>query len=76
MWADAQRDGRPGKYTWRPLSNAAVCLTPNAGVPCSNAANKRNPLKLPAVPQTTEPISAAGPKFAILWGTCGGNIAA
>jgi len=23
MWADAQRDGRPGKYTWRPLFNAA-----------------------------------------------------
>ena len=34
----------------RPLSNASVCLTPNAGVPCSNAANTRNPLKLPGVP--------------------------
>jgi len=22
MWADAQRDGRPAKYTWRPLLNA------------------------------------------------------
>ena len=34
----------------RPLSNASVCLTPNAGVPCSNAANTRNPLKLPGMP--------------------------
>ena len=24
MWADAQRDGRPAYYRWRPLFNAAV----------------------------------------------------
>jgi len=23
MWADAQRDGRPVEYRWRPLFNAA-----------------------------------------------------
>ena len=23
MWANAQRDGRPSKYRWRPLFNAA-----------------------------------------------------
>jgi len=23
MWADAQRDGRPVEYKWRPLFNAA-----------------------------------------------------
>jgi len=23
MWANAQRDGRPAKYKWRPLFNAA-----------------------------------------------------
>jgi len=23
MWADAQRDGRPAEYLWRPLFNAA-----------------------------------------------------
>jgi len=23
MWANAQRDGRPAKYMWRPLLNAA-----------------------------------------------------
>jgi len=23
MWANAQRDGRPAKHSWRPLFNAA-----------------------------------------------------
>ena len=68
MWANAQRDGRPAEYRWRPLFNAAVLLTPNTGVSCSNAAKTRNPLKFAGVPQTTGPISAAsGLKFTILW---------
>ena len=69
MWANAQRDGRPAKYRWRPLFNAAVWLTTTTRVPCSNAAKTRNPLKSPGVPQSNETISAAsGPKFTILWG--------
>jgi len=24
MWANAQRDGRPAEYRWRPLFNAAT----------------------------------------------------
>ena len=64
MWANAQHDGRPAEYSWRPLFNAAVWLTPTTTVPCSNAAKTRNPLKLAGVPQTNETISAAsGPKF-------------
>jgi len=47
MWANAQRDGRPAEYRWRPLFNAAVWLTSTTRVPCSNAAQTRNPLKLP-----------------------------
>ena len=48
MWADAQRDGHPAEYRWRPLRklcNSIPCATPQsladpaAGVPCSNAAN-------------------------------------
>ena len=54
MRANAQRDGRPAEYRWRPLFNAAVWLTPTTRVPCSNAAKTRNPLKLPGVPQTNE----------------------
>ena len=69
MWANAQRDGRPDEYRWRPLLNAAVWLTPTTRVPCSNAAKTRNPLKLAGVPQTNEAISAAsGLKFAVVWG--------
>ena len=67
MWADVQRDGRPAKYRWRPLFNAAVWLTPTAGVLCSNTAKKRKPLKFAGVLQTNETMSAAsGPKFTIL----------
>jgi len=49
MWADAQRDGRPAEYRWRPLRkfrNSTSCiqrrklsLTPTARVLCSNATN-------------------------------------
>jgi len=68
MWANAQRDGSPAEYRWRPVINAAVWLTLTTRVPCSNAAKTRNPLKLVGVPQTNEKISAAsGPKFTILW---------
>ena len=67
MWANAQRDGRPAEYRWRPLFNAAVWLTLTSRVPYSNAAKMRNPLKFAGVPQTNETFSAAsGPKFTIL----------
>ena len=72
MWANAQRDGRPSKYRWRPLFNAAVWLSPTTRMPSSNAAKTRNPLKCAGVPQTRQPISAVNlPKFAILWGHVG-----
>ena len=68
MWANAQPDGRPAEYRWRPLLNAAVWLTPTTRVPCSNAGKTRKPLRFAGVPQSTGPISAAGgPKFTILW---------
>jgi len=42
-------------------------LMPTTRVPCSNAANTRNPLKFTGVPQTRQHISAAsGPKFTVL----------
>ena len=57
-----------------PNIGAALCSTPQCladaqnGVPYSNAAKTRNPLKFARVPQTTGPISAvSGPKFTILW---------
>ena len=46
----------------------ADAQSPNTGVPCSNAAKTRNPLKFAGVPQTIKTISAAsGPKFTVLW---------
>jgi len=72
MWANAQPDGGPAEYRWRPLLNTAIWLTPTTRVPCSNTAKTRNSLKLPGVPQTNEMISAASrPKFTILWGHLG-----
>jgi len=68
IFANAQGDGRPAKYRWRPLCRK-VWLTPTTTVSCSNAAKMRNPLKFAGVPQNPEPISAAsGLKFVILWG--------
>jgi len=49
----------PAEYKWRSDQRRKVWLTPTAGVPCSNAAKTRNPLKLAGVPQTTGPISTA-----------------
>ena len=52
----------------RSVQRRKVWLTPNTGVPCSNAVKTRNPLKFAGVLQTTRPISAAsGPKSTILW---------
>jgi len=48
MWADAQRDGRPAEYRWRPLrkflnsipfTTPQVWLTPTTRVPCTNPSN-------------------------------------
>jgi len=61
MWANAQRDGRPAKYRWCPLFNAAVWLTPSTRVPCSNAAKMQKPLKFAGVHQTRQLISAVTP---------------
>jgi len=49
MWADAQRDGRPAEYRWRPLlkfGNFIPCTTPQSFtdaplLECRNAANIR-----------------------------------
>jgi len=63
MWAYAQRDGHwpPCRIQVAPsVQRRKVSLTRSTGVPCSNAAKTRNPLKLAGVPQTTALISASG----------------
>jgi len=48
-----------------------VWLMPNTGMPCSNAAKMRNPLKFAGVPQTRQQISAASgpssPYYQDMW---------
>jgi len=46
MWANAQRDGHPAEYRWRPLFNAAVWLTPTTRLPCSNGAKDAKPVEI------------------------------
>ena len=72
IWANAQRDGRPAEYMWRPLFNAAKFRW-RPLLECHAvtlyAAKTRNPMKCTGVPQTRQQISAvSGPKFNILWG--------
>ena len=66
MWVNAQRDGRSAEYRWRPLFNATKFGRRPLLVPCSNAANTRNPLKLPGVPKLTQRSQLLWPKFTIL----------
>jgi len=66
MSANAQRDGRPAEYRWRPLFNAAAWLTPTTTCRAVTLPNAK-PVEICGVPQTNETISAAsGPKFTIL----------
>ena len=67
MWTNAQRDGRPAKYRWRPLFNAAVWLCSNC-----NAAKTRNPLKFAGVPKLTKGsqplLGRSSPYCKDIWG--------
>jgi len=73
MWANAQHDGRPAEYRWRPLFNATNFADAHYyKVLCSNATKTRNLLKFTGVPQTRKQISAtSGPKFTVLSGNVG-----
>jgi len=68
MWANAQRDGRPAEYRWRPLFNAAkfgwrLLLECRA----VTLPRRKTRMKFVGVPQTPEPISAVSrPKFTMV----------
>jgi len=71
MWGNAQCDGRPAKYRWRPLFNAAKFgwrpLLKCRAVTLH--AKKRKPLKFAGVSQTRQQVSAVcRPQFSILSG--------
>jgi len=69
MWANAQRDGRPAEYRWRPLFNAAkfgwrpLLQCRAVTLPrCETCWNSRG------APNYRTVSAASGSKFTILWG--------
>jgi len=70
MWANAQCDGRPAEYRWRPLFNAAnFGSRPLLECGAVTLPRRETPLKFAGVPQTRQQISAiCRPKFTILPG--------
>ena len=56
MWANAQRDGRPAEYRWRPLFYAPAWLTPTTR--CRAVNQDAKPVEICRGAQTPEPISA------------------
>jgi len=73
MWANAQRDGRPAEYRWRPLfERRKVWLTPNTRVPCNKAAKTQNPLTfagVPKLPDRSQPlVGRSSPYCGDIWG--------
>ena len=54
MWANAQRDGRPAEYRWRPLFSTAVWLTPTTRVPCITLPRRKTRWNYPGSPKLTK----------------------
>jgi len=54
MWANAQPDGRPAEYRWRPLFNAAVWLTPISRVSYSTLPRRETRWNLLGCPKLTK----------------------
>ena len=70
MWANAQRDGRPAEYRWRPLFNAAKfgwrSLLECRAVPLPRRESRWNLQGCPKLANRSQPL--VGRKFTILWG--------
>ena len=60
MWANAQRDGRPAEYSWRPLFNAAKFvwrpLLKYRAVTKPRRETRRNLLGCPKQPNRSQPL--------------------
>ena len=70
MWANAQRDGRPAEYRWRPLFNAAKFgwrpLLECRAVTLPRRKSRWNLQGCPKLANRSQPL--VGQKFTILWG--------
>jgi len=73
MWANAQRDGRPAEYRWRPLFNTAKFgwrpLLQCRAVKLPRCETHWNLQGCPKLPDRSQPL--VGSKFAILLGHVG-----
>ena len=68
MWANAQRDGRPAEYRWRPLFNAAKFgWRPLLECRAVMLPRRETRWKLQGCPKLAN-FSAVRPKFTTLWG--------
>jgi len=69
MWANAQRDGRPDEYRWRPLFNAAKFSWRPLPECRAVTLSRRETGEIRRGAQTRQQISAVSrPKFTILLG--------
>jgi len=77
MWANAQRDGRPAKYRWRPLFNAAKCgWRPLLECPAVTLPRRQTRSNLQGCPKLTKRSQPLVGQVHHIMGTCGGDIAA
>ena len=72
MWANAQRDGRPAEYRWRPLFNAAKFgwrrLLECRAVTLPRSETRWNLQGCPKLVNRSQPLVGGGPKFTVLSG--------
>jgi len=68
MCANAQRDGRPAEYRWRPLLKPQSLLSPTTRVPCSNAAKTQ---WCPKLANRSQPlVGRSSPYYEDIWRMC------
>jgi len=73
MWANAQRDGRPAEYRWRPLFNAAkfgwLPLPEWHAVMLPRCESRWNLLGSPKLPNRSQPlVGRSSPYCEDMWG--------
>ena len=70
MWANAQRDGRPAEYRWRPLFNAAVWLTPTTRCRAVTLPRRETSWKLQGylkLVNRSQPLGRSSPYCGDMW---------
>jgi len=74
MWANAQRDGRPAEYRWRPLFNTAK-FGWRSLLECRAVNRRETRWNLQGCPKLTKRSQPLVGRIHHIMGTCGGDIA-